>query len=90
MSMGAGEIYPFSFRVVKHDIHKARFFHKHAHLTSKIVIQIKEALLFKSSFQYKNPNAHSGILRKTLYGLTRNFKRNLPYNTQVKVLYFTL
>ena len=83
---GAGEIYPFSFRVVKHDIHKARFFHKHAHLTSKIAIQIKEALLFKSSFQYKNPNAHSG----TLCGLTRNFKRNLLYNTQVKVLCFTL
>ena len=28
-------------------------------------LRTKEALLFKSSFQYKNPNAHSGILRKT-------------------------
>ena len=30
------------------------------------------------------------FLQKTLCGLTRNFKRNLPYNTQVKVLCFTL
>ena len=30
------------------------------------------------------------FLQKTLCGLTRNFKRNLTYNTQVKVLYFTL
>lgn len=25
------------------------------------------------------------FLQKTLWGLTQNFKRNLPYNTQVKV-----
>lgn len=30
------------------------------------------------------------FLQKTLCGLSRNFKRNLPYNTQVKVLCFTL
>ena len=27
------------------------------------------------------------FLQKTLCGLTRNFKRNLPYNTQVKVTF---